>query len=88
MKSIKNYIDSIIIKYLNESYEKVVRGGKVYRKLICKPGYKVEDGKCVKMDSEEKRNRLKAAKKSAKKRKSKMASIIKKRNKSIKKRTW
>ena len=34
----------------------------------CKPGFKMQAGRCVRMDSKEKRNRSVAAKKSAKKR--------------------
>jgi hypothetical protein len=89
---IKELIDSIIkqqIKlYLNETTERVVRGGKIIKKLVHKPGYKIVDGKYEKMDSKEKRNRLKGAKKAAKRRKVHMSSIIKKRNKSLKKHTW
>jgi len=66
--------------------ERVVRGGKKTRKLKCKSGYKAVGNKCVKMSSSEKHTRSKAAKKGARKSKSKKASTQRKRAKSMRKR--
>jgi len=57
---------------LNESrFKKVVRDGKIVKKLKCKDGYKAQDGKCVKISATESRTRAKAAKKAARSRKGK-----------------
>jgi len=65
---------------------KVVRGGQVVVKMVCPPGYKLSaDGKsCVKMTAAELKKRSLAAKKAARKRKSKMKQIMTKRAKSAK----
>jgi hypothetical protein len=65
----------------------VIRGGKRVKKLPPKKGYKVINGKYVRMSASEKRVRSKAAKRSARKLKSKKSSISRKRKKSMKKRT-
>jgi hypothetical protein len=66
--------------------ERVVRGGKKVRKLKRKPGYKVKNGRYVKISSSEKRKRSRGAKKGARKRKSQKSSIERKRKRSMKKR--
>lgn len=72
----------------SEVYEQtkktVVRGGKKVRKLICKAGYKASGNKCVKMSAKELMTRGKAAKKGARKAKSKKAQASMKRKKSMK----
>lgn len=72
---------------LNEGKKrvKVVRGGKVQRKIKCTgKNMKVVNGKCVHMGASERRARAKAAKKAARKRRGKMSSINRKRKKSVK----
>jgi hypothetical protein len=65
--------------------KRVVRGGKIIRKIPPKKGYKVVNGRYVKMSASEKRVRSKAAKRGARKSRSKKASTIRKRKKSMKK---
>ena len=83
-------IFNIIIEceeYLDEAVrKKVIRKGKIKKKLFCQPGQKAVGGRCVTMKSKEKARRKIKAKKSALKRKAKQAKINKKRNKSMKKR--
>ncbi len=43
-------------------FKKVVRGGKILKKLICPPGYKTTNGRCVRMTFVEVKKRKKAAK--------------------------
>ena len=71
---------------LSEKMERVVRGGKKVKKQVCKSGYKVVDGKCVKIGIKERLSRIKGAIKAAKKKKGQSAAIAKKRAKSMKKR--
>lgn len=47
--------------------KKVVRGGKVKKKKTCPPGYKLQDGRCVKQKQKERIARTKAAKKANRK---------------------
>jgi hypothetical protein len=65
--------------------KRVVRGGKIIRKIPPKKGYKVVNGRYVKMSASEKRVRSKAAKRGARKSRSKKASTVRKRKKSMKK---
>lgn len=65
--------------------KRVVRGGKIIRKIPPKKGYKVVNGRYVKMSASEKRVRSKAAKRGARKSRSKKASTTRKRKKSMKK---
>ncbi|MDP7368524.1 MAG: hypothetical protein QGH83_14855 [Candidatus Pacebacteria bacterium] len=84
MQTFQEYIDATL-----EALKKkiVFRGGKrMVLKKTDKKGYKVVDGKEVKMSAKEKMNRKKAAKKGAMKRKSGSAAAAKKRAKSMKKR--
>jgi hypothetical protein len=53
-------IDNLIEEALR--FKKVVRGGKILKKLTCPPGYKSTGGKCIRMSFMEVRKRKKAAK--------------------------
>ena len=65
----------------------VVRGGKKIRKKVTtKSGYRMAGGKQVRMSASEKRKRAKGAKKAARKRRGRMAGILRKRKKSLRKR--
>ena len=68
--------------------KRVIRKGKIVKKVQCpdKQKYVPARKKCVKMKPSELVKRKKSSKIGAKKRKVKMAKIIKKRNKSMKKR--
>lgn len=65
-----------------------IRAGVVQRRKIVSltPGYKVVDGKLVRMSSQERMHRKLAQRKAARKRAPKMAMILRKRTKSINKR--
>lgn len=65
-----------------------IRGGQVQRrkKVTSKSGYKIKDGKAVRMKSSERLKRKRAARKAAKKRKGKKSQIQRQRKKSMKKR--
>jgi len=72
---------------INELMRKrVVRGGKVIKRVFCNKGYKALTGKCVRMSGAEKRKRMFAARRSVKKRRSKMASALRKRRISMRRR--
>jgi len=66
-----------------------VRAGVVQRRKVVSatPGYKVLDGKLVRMSSREKMHRKIAQRKAARKRAPKLALILRKRTKSLRKRT-
>jgi len=66
-----------------------VRAGVVQRRKIVSatPGYKVLGGKLVRMSSQEKMHRKMAQRKAARKRAPKLALILRKRTKSLRKRT-
>ena len=66
-----------------------VRAGVVQRRKIVSatPGYKVLGGKLVRMSSQEKMHRKIAQRKAARKRAPKLALILRKRTKSLRKRT-
>ena len=66
-----------------------VRAGVIQRRkaVSATPGYKVLDGKLVRMSSQEKMHRRIAQRKAARKRAPKLALILRKRTKSLKKRT-
>lgn len=69
---------------LNEIKKKrVVRGGKIIRRVFCKPGFKAMGSRCVKMAAKERRLRKKVAKRSARKRKAKSATIQRHRARSM-----
>ena len=74
-------------EYLDEAVrKKVIRKGKIKKKLFCQPGQKAVKGRCVTMKSKEKARRKIKAKKSALKRKAKASKIRRKRAKSMRKR--
>ena len=90
-----------IIEYIDDDYyemyeddeeldesrmKRVVRGGKVKRRLKPKKGYKVQDGRYVKISAQEKMKRRKGAKKAAKKRRTKKGAIQRKTKRSMRKR--
>jgi hypothetical protein len=66
-----------------------VRAGQVQRRKLVSatPGYKVLGGKLVRMSSQEKMHRRIAQRKAARKRAPKLALILRKRTKSLRKRT-
>lgn len=66
-----------------------VRAGQVQRRKLVSltPGYKVLGGKLVRMSSQEKMHRKIAQRKAARKRAPKLALILRKRTKSLRKRT-
>ena len=78
--------DALLESAVNEvQKKKVVRGGKIVRKVVCPEGKKNVNGKCVRMRNIERIKRSKTAKKSAKKKVGKMGAILRKREKSRKK---
>jgi len=86
--NITERIDIILLGEKQE-WKKVVRKGKVIRKLMCPPGYKAVDGKCVRMSPAERIKRSRSAKKSQKKlaaNKGAQARMQKKKAKSLRKR--
>lgn len=69
---------------LDEAIKKrVVRKGKIIRKLICRKGFKAMGGRCIKMAASERRLRAKMAKRGAKKRRAKKSSMLRSRAKSM-----
>ena len=66
--------------------KKVIRKGKLKKKLFCPPGQKAKGGRCVTMKSTERSRRRIKAKKGAIKRKAKAGRIKKKRAKAMRKR--
>jgi hypothetical protein len=69
--------------------KKVVRKGKIqWKKFTTREGYKVINGKEVRILPQEKRRRLLAARRTAVKRRTHQASINRARKKSMKKRYW
>ena len=94
MKITKTELEEIIREAFNELAEeidearikKVVRGGKLKRKVKCKPGQKAVKGRCVTMRGAEKAKRRRATKKTAARVKGKRARMNKKRRKSMRRR--
>ena len=76
----------ILLELDEAKRKKVIRKGKLKKKLFCKPGQKAKGNKCVTMKSTEKTKRKLKAKKGAIKRKTKAAKIRKKMKKALKKR--
>jgi hypothetical protein len=66
--------------------KRVIRGGKKRRKVICRPGYRAVDGRCVRMKSAEKLKRKKGAIRAARKRKTKKTQIKRSRKISMRRR--
>jgi len=68
-------------------FKRVVRKGKIIRKLICPPGSKAKDGKCIKMSPTERIKRSRSAKRAQKKMSAgKRAKMEKKKAKSLRRR--
>ncbi len=69
-------------------FKRVVRKGKLVRKAICPPGFKVVKGKCKKQTATEIRKRSRSTKKAQRKihASGKGAKLIRKRAKSMRKR--
>ena len=87
---LKNVVREVLeeLELVPEGYiKKVIRKGKVKRKRFCAPGQKVVNGKCVAMRGAERAGRKRRAKKSAIKRRGKLARLLKKRAKSMRKRS-
>lgn len=87
MKSLTNQLyESLECDNIDESIriKKVVRDGKIIiKKYTNRPGYKVVDGREVKISSQEAKNRRLAAKKSHRKRRSTNKNAVKRRHKSM-----
>ena len=72
---------------LDESrMKRVVRGGKVKRRLKPKKGYKVQNGRYVRLSAQERLKRKRGAKRAARKRRSKRGAIQRKTKRSMRKR--
>jgi hypothetical protein len=87
MSDIINKIDYLIPERVE--WKKVVRQGKVIKKLICPPGFKAKGGRCVRMKPQELIKRKISSKKAQKKLhldKGKVAKLERKKAKSIRKR--
>ena len=67
-------------------FKRVIRKGKVKRKLFCPEGFKADGNVCRKMSPSEALKRKRANKRAARKRKVKMSQILRKRAKSIRRR--
>jgi hypothetical protein len=82
---ITDKIEQLIVEI---RFKKVVRKGKLVKKAICPPGFKVVSGKCVKMSPAEARKRAKATKKAQRKIQAggKAAKLVRSRAKSMRKR--
>jgi hypothetical protein len=60
-------VDNKLDMYIFEIFKKVIRKGKLQKKVICPVStMKAKDGKCVPMLPKERKNRLKATKKTGK----------------------
>lgn len=81
--------DKIDIMLVEVKWKKVVRGGKLIKKLFCPDGFKAKNGKCIKMSAAERRKRAISTKRAQKKLHAggKAARLLKKRAKSMRKRT-
>jgi hypothetical protein len=68
-------------------FQRVIRKGKVKRKLFCPDGFKAQDNVCQKMSPSERMKRKRATKRAARKKKGAiLAKMLKKRAKSMKRR--
>ena len=81
-------IEDLLEKKKKKGFKKVVRKGKVRRKIFCPMGQRGDSKgrRCVIMKSKEKQKRRQSLRKSKAKRKGKMARIIRKRAKAMRKR--
>ena len=85
-ESVSHLLDVILDDTCERKIRKVVRKGKVVRKLVCPPGKKAQGGKCVRMSPAEKRARKIAQKRGARKRKARSNISNKKRQRSNRRR--
>jgi hypothetical protein len=83
MLSFSQFLDEATWARINR-----VRGGQIQRRKIIsqRPGYRMQDGKLVRMSSMEKRKRHIAQMKAARKRKPMMTRILRKRKLSLRRR--
>lgn len=83
MISFKEFLDEATWARVNR-----VRGGKIQRRKMIsqRPGYRMQDGKLVRMTSMEKRKRHLAQVRAARKRKPMMTRILRKRKLSLRRR--
>lgn len=83
MLSFTEFLDEATFAKVNR-----VRGGKIQRRKMVsmRPGYRVQDGKLVRMSAMEKRKRHLSQVKAARKRKPMMARILRKRKVSLRRR--
>jgi hypothetical protein len=73
-------VERIDLFFLDEAeFKRVIRKGKVKRKLICPPGFKAEGKRCVKIQPKEKLKRLLGTKQRVRKLKA-QTGIVKKAN--------
>lgn len=71
---------------LGEAYVYVVRKGKKKRRKKPREGYRIVDGKYVRMSMKERKKRKVSQKRAAKKRRTKKSQILRKRKTSMRKR--
>jgi hypothetical protein len=88
IEDMRTYISDDAINEQRFKITNRVRGGKIQRrkKISTMPGYRFQDGKLVRMSAREKLNRKRSQRKGAIKRKSKVATSLRKRKISIRKR--
>lgn len=85
LASVRNSIRSEL-NSLDEAFKKIIRNKKMIRRKVCRPGFKLVDGRCKKMSSTERITRRKSAKKASRKRRSSKAKANRNRKKSLLKR--
>jgi hypothetical protein len=88
MLSFKEFISESEVGEASIAKVNRIRAGKVQRRKIVslRPGYKVQDGKLVRMTSQERMHRKMAQRKAARKRQPLLSRILRKRAMSIRKR--
>jgi len=86
MINIKDIALSILEEVDEKEIKKVVRGGKIIKKVKCKAGFKAKGKKCVKIKAKERINKKKGARKMVRSKKGKsLNKANRKRAKSMKK---
>lgn len=88
MLSFKEFISESEVDEASIAKVNRIRAGKVQRRKIVslRPGYKVQDGKLVRMTSQERMHRKMAQRKAARKRQPLLSRILRKRAMSLRKR--
>ena len=88
MLSFKEFISESEVDEANIAKVNRVRDGQIQRRKIVslRPGYKVQDGKLVRMTSQERMHRKMAQRKAARKRQPLLSRILRKRAMSLRKR--